>query len=154
MARIRFDFGASHSFASELAHAGIIRPLVVSDAGTAANGLLDRALEALPAGMSGSPRYLEVPSNPDIACVEAGIKLYRAAGCAGAMAVGGGRSNCMVWPPPQTPLGLLLATSLVGQIKAFSPAHLEYSCGTAHCAGGHTDKESLIPSRVIGCTLS
>jgi 4-hydroxybutyrate dehydrogenase len=90
MARIQFDFGARHSLASELAYAGITRPLVVSDVGIAAHGLLDLALEALPANISDSPRYLGVSSNPDLACVEAAIELYRAAACDGVIAVGGG----------------------------------------------------------------
>ena len=63
MARIQFEFGARHILPSELALAGITRPLIVSDAGIAASGLLDRALEALPASMSGAPRHLSVPSN-------------------------------------------------------------------------------------------
>jgi hypothetical protein len=90
MARIQFEFGARHILPSELALAGITRPLIVSDAGIAASGLLDRALEALPASMSGARRHLNVPSNPDLACVEAGIALYRAAECDGIVAVGGG----------------------------------------------------------------
>jgi 4-hydroxybutyrate dehydrogenase len=87
--RIQFGFGALAETAEELRLAGIRRPLVVTDAGVRAAGLLDRLLAALAAGMM--PAVFDAtPPNPDEAAVRAAVVLYRAEGADGVLALGGG----------------------------------------------------------------
>ncbi|MGE8397310.1 MAG: 4-hydroxybutyrate dehydrogenase, partial [Comamonas sp.] len=45
--QIQFDFGAVRLLAQECQRVGITRPLVVSDAGVKAAGVLQKALDAL-----------------------------------------------------------------------------------------------------------
>ncbi len=63
------------------------RPLVVSDHGIAASGLLGRATGLLP---SDAFQFLDVPPNPTQAAVAAALAVYRAHGCDGLVAIGGG----------------------------------------------------------------
>ena len=67
---------------------GIARPLLVTDKGVAAAGLVDRALEQL----DGAVLFDGVRPNPDIELVGEGSAAYREAGCDGLVALGGGSS--------------------------------------------------------------
>ncbi|MES2713605.1 MAG: iron-containing alcohol dehydrogenase [Pseudomonadota bacterium] len=87
--RIKFGFGALAELAAELALAGIHRPLVVTDAGLRAAGLVDTLLAALPPGMPAAV-FDATPSNPDEAAVHAAVALYRASGADGVLGFGGG----------------------------------------------------------------
>jgi len=88
LTQIQFEFGAIRQLAAECARIGITRPLVVTDAGVRAAGILQKALDAL--------ESLEVsvfdqtPSNPTEAAVRAAVEVYRAGRCDGLIAVGGG----------------------------------------------------------------
>ena len=80
--------GAITRLAAVVRELGVTRPLLVTDPGVAAAGLVDRARE-----------YLEDPvvfdhvrPNPDIALVDEGAALYAESGCDGLVAVGGGSS--------------------------------------------------------------
>ncbi|AOJ10503.1 iron-containing alcohol dehydrogenase [Burkholderia mayonis] len=73
---------------AECARSGITRPLVVTDKGVAAAGLVDRALDAL--GFGALPVFDDTPSNPTEAAVLAAAQRYRDDGCDGLVAVGGG----------------------------------------------------------------
>ncbi|MFT3974210.1 MAG: iron-containing alcohol dehydrogenase [Amaricoccus sp.] len=92
MARITYltaiDFGPGEiaSLAPACAELGITRPLLVSDRGLAATGLLDRVQPLMPAGA----RFLDTPPNPTEAAVHAALALYRGDGCDGIVALGGG----------------------------------------------------------------
>ena len=88
--RIHLDHGALRLLRAECVAAGIARPLVVSDAGVRAAGVLDRAL----AGLEGLPHAVfdGTPSNPTEAAVRAAVERLRAEGCDGLVAVGGGSS--------------------------------------------------------------
>lgn len=86
---IRLDFGALAHLGEDLAAAGIARPLLVADQGVAAAGLLDRVRAAWPGGAA-PPAFLETPSNPTEEAAEAALEVYRAGGCDGLVAVGGG----------------------------------------------------------------
>ncbi len=85
--RVQFGAGALAELPAELALAGITRPLVVTDAGVAAAGLLDRLLALLPRGVA---VHAAVPPNPNEAAVRAATSAYRAAGCDGVLGLGGG----------------------------------------------------------------
>ncbi len=85
---IQFDFGAIKLLKQECDRVGITRPLVVTDAGVKAAGILQKALDQL-SGMSVTV-FDQTPSNPTEAAVLAAAALYKASGCDGLIAVGGG----------------------------------------------------------------
>ncbi|MBC7649687.1 MAG: iron-containing alcohol dehydrogenase [Vitreoscilla sp.] len=86
--QVQFDFGAIKLLKHECDRVGITRPLVVTDAGVKAAGILQKALDMLP-GMTVAVFDL-TPSNPTEAAVRAAAALYKASGCDGLIAVGGG----------------------------------------------------------------
>lgn len=88
--QIQIDFGAIQLLAQECACVGIERPLIVTDAGVKAAGVLQKALEALP-GMK-LAIFDQTPSNPTEAAVRAATAIYLAEHCDGLIAVGGGSS--------------------------------------------------------------
>ncbi|GJD52868.1 1,3-propanediol dehydrogenase [Methylobacterium crusticola] len=89
LTRIQFERGAIRLIAEELALLGAARPLIVTDRGVVAAGLIDRIREAagLPAG---TPVFAETPENPTEAAVLAARDRFRAEGCDAVLAVGGG----------------------------------------------------------------
>ncbi|RCX10303.1 iron-containing alcohol dehydrogenase [Extensimonas vulgaris] len=90
--QIQFDFGAVRLLPQECARVGITRPLVVTDAGVRAAGVLDKALAALQAPQGALPVTVfdQTPSNPTEAAVRVAVQLYHAHQCDGLIAVGGG----------------------------------------------------------------
>jgi alcohol dehydrogenase class IV len=86
--QVQFEFGAIRKLKSECERVGITRPLVVTDAGVRAAGVLQKALDAL----EGLPHTVfdGTPSNPTEAAVRAAVDLYRSGQCDGLVAVGGG----------------------------------------------------------------
>ncbi len=86
--QIQFDFGAIQLLRQECARVGITKPLIVTDAGVRAAGVLQKALDAL----GGLPHAVfdQTPSNPTEAAVRAATDLYRSQACDGLVAVGGG----------------------------------------------------------------
>ncbi|MDD0810027.1 iron-containing alcohol dehydrogenase [Curvibacter sp. RS43] len=86
--QIQIDFGAVRLLAAECARVGIQRPLVVTDAGVRAAGVLQKALDALPDLPVAV--FDQTPSNPTEAAVRAAVAVYREHGCDGLIAVGGG----------------------------------------------------------------
>jgi 4-hydroxybutyrate dehydrogenase len=86
--QIQFDFGAVQLLKQECQRVGIGKPLIVTDPGVKAAGVLQKALDAL----AGIPYavYDQTPSNPTEAAVRAAAALYKAEGCDGLVAVGGG----------------------------------------------------------------
>jgi choline dehydrogenase len=81
-------FGAIGRLAELADELGITRPLLVTDRGVEAAGLLARALEELPRAVV----FTEVFPNPDIGLVGRASAVYRAEGCDGLVALGGGSS--------------------------------------------------------------
>ena len=88
--QIEIDAGAVRLLPQECANAGMARPLVVTDAGVRAAGVLDLALAAL----GGLPHAVfdQTPGNPNEAAVRAATAVYLEHGCDGLVAVGGGSS--------------------------------------------------------------
>jgi 4-hydroxybutyrate dehydrogenase len=84
---VEFEPGALRTLPDALAALGLRRPLIASDRGLAATGLLDRVAALCPAG---SLQFLDVPSNPTEAAVEAALDVYKQGRCDGIVAVGGG----------------------------------------------------------------
>ena len=86
--QVQFEFGAIQLLRQECERVGITRPLIVTDPGVKAAGILQKALDALP-GMTVAV-FAQTPSNPTEAAVRAAAALYQAGGCDGLIAVGGG----------------------------------------------------------------
>jgi len=84
--------GAIQELGREASLLGIRRPLLVTDAGVKAAGLLDSALEALRTSDVEPIVFDKVRANPGVELVDAGAAEYRAQGCDGLVAIGGGSS--------------------------------------------------------------
>lgn len=91
LTHVHLEFGSRSLLASECERIGIKKPLIVTDAGVRAAGVLQKVLDALPASLR-APVYDGTPSNPTEAAVREGAAMYRANGCDGLIAVGGGSS--------------------------------------------------------------
>jgi alcohol dehydrogenase class IV len=87
LTNIEFGPGSLKTLPQALADLAVTRPLLVSDAGLASTGLLDR-VETLLGGPA--VRFLGVPPNPTEAAVGEALALYSSAGCDGIVAIGGG----------------------------------------------------------------
>jgi 4-hydroxybutyrate dehydrogenase len=90
LTQIELDFGAVRLLPTHCERIGITRPLIVTDAGVRAAGVLDKALAAL----GGLPHAVfdGTPSNPTEAAVRAATAIYAESRCDGLIAVGGGSS--------------------------------------------------------------
>lgn len=86
---VHFGHGARIRLADLLAKAGIERPLVVSDRGVAAAGVLAEAVAAAPIAAT-APQFLDTPPNPTEGAARAGADVYRQEGCDGIVGIGGG----------------------------------------------------------------
>jgi len=86
--QIQFEYGAIKLLKQECARVGITRPLIVTDPGVKAAGILQKALDVL----TGIPVTVfdQTPSNPTEAAVRAAAELYKSSNCDGLIAVGGG----------------------------------------------------------------
>ena len=84
--------GAIKELGNEAVLLGMRRPLLVTDAGVKAAGLLDTALEALRGSDVEPVVFDRVKANPGVERVDAGAAEYRAQGCDGLVAIGGGSS--------------------------------------------------------------
>jgi 4-hydroxybutyrate dehydrogenase len=109
--QIQFDFGAVRLLPGECERIGIRRPLVVTDPGVKAAGVLQRALDALkdlPVAV-----FDQTPSNPTEAAVRAAQAIYQAQGCDGLIAVGGGSSIDLA-------KGVAIAATHEGPLKTYA----------------------------------
>ena len=77
LTQIQFEFGAVRLLASECERVGIRRPLVVTDAGVRAAGVLQKALDAL-ADLPVTV-FDQTPPNPTEASVRAAHEVWKAA---------------------------------------------------------------------------
>jgi 4-hydroxybutyrate dehydrogenase len=109
LTHIQFDHGAIKLLKSECERVGIARPMIVTDKGVRAAGIVDKAIEAL--GAQPAAIFDDVPSNPTEASVQAGLLAYRAGKCDGIIAVGGGSAiDCAKGIAILTPQGGVLKT--------------------------------------------
>jgi hypothetical protein len=109
--QIQIDFGALRSLQAECQRVGISRPLIVTDAGVKAAGIVDRALAALP-GWTVSV-FDQTPSNPTEAAVRAAAEAYRRGDCDGLIALGGGSAiDCAK--------GVAIAATHEGPLKTYA----------------------------------
>lgn len=89
--QIQFEFGAIALLGQQCERVGIRRPLIVTDRGVKAAGIVDTVLDAL-----GRPDtialYDGTPPNPNEAAVREAVLAYKQGDCDGIVAVGGGSS--------------------------------------------------------------
>ncbi len=85
---IRFGRGVLAETAEDLAALGVKRPLIVTDRGVAAAGLLDRLLAVI--GSLPVTVFDEVETNPTEEATLQALALYREQGCDAVIALGGG----------------------------------------------------------------
>jgi 4-hydroxybutyrate dehydrogenase len=89
--QIQFEFGAIGLLAQQCERVGIRRPLIVTDRGVRAAGIIDTVLDAL--GHAGPVAlYDGTPPNPNEAAVREAVSAYMKGACDGIVAVGGGSS--------------------------------------------------------------
>ncbi len=109
--QIQFEYGAVKLLKQECERVGISKPLVITDAGVKAAGVLQKALDALP-GMTVAV-FDQTPSNPTEAAVRAAVAMYKAQGCDGLIAVGGGSAiDCAK--------GVAIAATHEGPLKTYA----------------------------------
>ncbi|VFR20046.1 Alcohol dehydrogenase [plant metagenome] len=85
--QVQFGYGTLDLLRDECARFGIQRPLIVTDAGIRAAGLLDTVQAALPLPHA---VYDRTPSNPTETAVREAVALYQSERCDGIVALGGG----------------------------------------------------------------
>jgi alcohol dehydrogenase class IV len=84
--RILFGAGSRTELGAELARLGVGRPLVVTDSGLEASGVVGEVV----AGLERATIFTRVQANPTETDVLLGLELYKARGCDGLVALGGG----------------------------------------------------------------
>ena len=109
--QIQFEPGAIKLLRQECERVGISRPLIVTDPGVKAAGILQKALDALP-GMTVAV-FDQTPSNPTEAAVRAAVDVFKAHNCDGLIAVGGGSAiDCAK--------GVAIAATHEGPLKIYA----------------------------------
>jgi 4-hydroxybutyrate dehydrogenase len=111
LTQIHLDAGVVQRLRAECERVGTAKPMVVSDAGVRAAGVLDRALAAL----GGLPHAVfdGTPSNPTEAAVRAACAVLKAERCDGVIAVGGGSSIDLA-------KGVAIAATHDGPLKTYA----------------------------------
>jgi 4-hydroxybutyrate dehydrogenase len=110
--QIQIDFGAVQLLSQECDRLGIRRPLVVTDAGVRAAGVLERVTAQLGAGRE-FVVFDGTPSNPTERAMRAAVALYAEHRCDGIVAVGGGS-------PIDLAKGVAVCATHEGPLKSFA----------------------------------
>ncbi|NBX53453.1 MAG: iron-containing alcohol dehydrogenase [Betaproteobacteria bacterium] len=110
LTQIHIAYGVLQQLPAECEKAHIRKPLIVTDAGIKAAGLLDMALKAL--GRA-AVVYDQTPSNPTEASVRAATSLFQQQGCDGLIAFGGG--SCI-----DCAKGVAIAAAHPGPLKDYA----------------------------------
>ena len=111
LTQIEFDYGAVQQLPAQCQRVGIARPLIVTDAGVRAAGVLQPVTDAL----QGLPHAVfdGTPPNPTEAAVRAATEIYRRERCDGLIAVGGGSAiDCAK--------GVAIAATHPGPLKTYA----------------------------------
>ncbi len=111
LTQIHIDFGTISLLPQECERIGIRKPMVVTDAGVRAAGVLDKALAAL--ATQAHAVFDQTPFNPTEQAVRAAVDKFRAEGCDGLVAVGGGSSIDLA-------KGVAIAATHPGPMKTYA----------------------------------
>jgi len=111
LTQIDIDHGVVRLLRDECQRTGMRRPLVVTDAGVRAAGVLQQALDAL----ADLPHAVfdGTPSNPTEAAVRAAVEVFHREACDGLVAVGGGSSIDLA-------KGVAIAATHEGPLKTYA----------------------------------
>ena len=110
LANIYFGAGMLDSLGELLQDLGIKRPLVVTDRGVVALGFVTRA------GLDAAEVFADIETNPSERSVLAGLERYRAKGCDGLVALGGGS-------PMDCAKGIALLVNHPGPLEPYAFIH-------------------------------
>jgi len=110
LTRIEIEFGASRLLPAECERVGMRKPLIVTDAGVRAAGVLDEALAAFAVK---PPVFDQTPANPTEAAVRLAVQVLKDAGCDGLVAIGGGSSMDLA-------KGVAIAATHEGPLKTYA----------------------------------
>lgn len=110
--QVQFDFGALSLLQQECDRIGIRRPMIVTDAGIKAAGIVDRVLAQLNNAASVAV-FDQTPPNPNEAAVRAAADIYREGAFDGVIAVGGGSSIDLA-------KGVAVLATHTGALKTFA----------------------------------
>ncbi len=88
LTRIEFEIGAVRQLGTFASQCGITTPLLVTDAGLMATGLIEQALDQ--PELDKAAVFDATPPNPREDSVGAALSVYRANGCDGLISIGGG----------------------------------------------------------------
>lgn len=91
LTRIEFDFGAVANLPAIAAELGMAAPLLVTDRGLLASGLIER-VQATGPMLQEAAVFADTPANPTEEATVAALELYREKDCDGVIAIGGGSS--------------------------------------------------------------
>jgi len=111
LTQIDIDFGAIAGLAAECDRIGMAKPLVVTDAGVKAAGVLASAMA--PLADRACAVFDQTPSNPTEAAVRAAAARYQVERCDGLIAVGGGSSIDLA-------KGVAIAATHPGPLKTYA----------------------------------
>ncbi|UHL66299.1 iron-containing alcohol dehydrogenase [Paralcaligenes sp. KSB-10] len=109
---IQFDFGAVGLLQAECDRIGIKRPMVVTDKGIKAAGILATVMEHIKQSEA-VPIFDETPSNPNEAAVRKAVEIFTHNGCDGIIALGGGSSIDLA-------KGVAICATHSGPLKSFA----------------------------------
>lgn len=110
--QIQFGFGVIKQLQQECDRVGIRRPMIVTDAGVRAAGIIDRIMAQLN-DASAVGVFDQTPSNPNEAAVRAAAEKYREGAFDGIIAVGGGSSIDLA-------KGVAVCATHTGPLKTFA----------------------------------
>lgn len=112
LSHIQFDFGAIRLLRAECDRIGIQRPMVVTDKGIRAAGILDVIMAHI--GQPGNvPVFDGTPSNPNEEAVRKAVDIYTENDCDGIIALGGGSSIDLA-------KGVAICATHDGPLKSFA----------------------------------
>lgn len=113
LTQIQLESGAARLLPQECERVGMRCPLVVTDAGVRAAGVLDQALQGFGAAAQALAVFDATPANPTEAAVRAAAALFRERGCDGLIAIGGGSSMDLA-------KGVAIAATHEGPLKTYA----------------------------------
>jgi alcohol dehydrogenase class IV len=111
--QIQFGAGAISLLPAECERIGITRPLVVTDRGVRAAGIVDRVLSKFGDADAALPIYDGTPSNPNEKAVREAVGMFKECGCDGIIAIGGGSAIDLA-------KGVAVCSTHEGPLKSFA----------------------------------